>query len=422
MAIALSKKLKQKQNIKLTPSLKKSIDLLQLSRFELIKKIEKNVIENPFIEKEDAALNSEESYGQDFNFDITSKITLRETLIKQLDDFKINQNEIKISRLIIDCIDESGKLANDVNEIEEISNFLFKENEITACLINIIHKLKPYGVGYRDYKDCIKIQINNKDLSKKKKFLINSILSNEKMDDIQQIKDSFLEEGYSEETFNDALDEIKNCDLSPGLNFERTEFIAADLKIHIKNKDMKINFIDESFPIIRIDNELITNVKKELKSEKNKDLLEKINEAKWLLSSVKKRNDTIQKVGEYICLKQIDFFGDNPLKINTLSNKEIAEAIGFHPSTISRILRHKYIDTPKGIMPLKELLISSVSKTRNVSSLQLMKLIKDIVASEKTPKSDRKIAIELNKKGLNLARRTISKYRKKNNIPSSRFR
>ena len=422
MAITVSKILKQKQNIKLTPSLKKSIDLLQLSRFELIKKIEKHVIENPFIEKEDVALDNQESYDQDFNFDIESKATLRETLIKQLDDFKINKNEIKISKLIIDCIDESGKLVHEISEIEEISNFLFKENEIADCLINIIHKLKPYGVGYRDYKECIKIQINNRDLSKKKKFLINSILSNKKMDDIRQIKDSFLNEGYSEEIFNNVLDEIKSCDLSPGLNFERTEFIAADLKILIKDKDMQVDFIDESFPIIKIDNELVDNIKKELKSEKNKDLLEKINEAKWLLSSVKKRNETVQKVGEYICLKQIDFFGDNPLKINTLSNKEIAKAIGLHPSTISRILRHKYIDTPKGIMPLKELLITSVSKTKNVSSLQLMKLIKDIVASEKKPKSDRKIAIELNKKGLNLARRTISKYRKKNNIPSSRFR
>ena len=422
MAIALSKNLKQKQNVKLTPSLKKSIDLLQLSRFELIKKIEKHVIENPFIEKEDGALNNEEYYGQDFNFDIESKATLRETLIKQLDDFKINKNEIKISKLIIDCIDESGKLANEIDEIEEISNFLFKENEITDCLINIIHKLKPYGVGYRNHKECIKIQINNRALPKKKKFLINNILSNKQMDDIQQIKDSFLKEGFSEEIFNDALDEIKSCDLSPGLNFERTEFIAADLKILIKDKGMKINFIDESFPIIKIDNELIENIKKELKSKKNKDLLEKIDEAKWLLSSVKKRNDTVQKVGEYICLKQIDFFGDNPLEINTLSNKEIAKAIGFHPSTISRILRHKYIDTPKGIMPLKELLITSVSKTKNISSLQLMKLIKDIVTSEKKPKSDRKIAIELNKKGFNLTRRTISKYRKKNNIPSSRFR
>ena len=82
MAITLSKKLKQKQNIKLTPSLKKSIDLLQLSRFELIKKIEKHVIENPFIEKEDIALDNQESYDQDFNFDIESKVTFRETLIK----------------------------------------------------------------------------------------------------------------------------------------------------------------------------------------------------------------------------------------------------------------------------------------------------------------------------------------------------
>ena len=422
MAIALSKKFKQKQNINLTPSLKKSIDLLHLSRFELIKKIESHVIENPFIEKQDAALNNEESYGQDFNFDIESKASLRETLIKQLDDFKINKNEIKISKLIIDCIDESGKLVNEIDEIEEISNFLFKENEITECLINIIHNLQPYGVGYRDYKECIKIQINNRALSKKKKFLINKILTNDQMDDIQQIKDSFLREGYSEEIFNDVMNEIKNCDLSPGLNFERTEFIAADLKILIKDNEMQVDFIDESFPMIKIDNELVDNVKKELKSERNKDLLEKINEAKWLLSSVKKRNDTVQKVGEYICLKQIDFFGDNPLKINTLSNKEIANAIGCHPSTISRILRYKYIDTPKGIMPLKELLIASVSRTKNVSSLQLMELIKDIVHSEKKPKSDRKIAIELNKKGLNLARRTISKYRKKNNIPSSRFR
>ena len=244
------------------------------------------------------------------------------------------------------------------------------------------------------------------------------------MDDIKQIKNSLMKDGHSEKAFEEALNEIKNCDLSPGLNFEKTEFIAADLKILIKdkNKSMEIDFIEESFPLIKIDDKLINNVKKELKSEKNKELLEKINEAKWLLSSVKKRNDTVLKVGEFICSKQVDFFGDNPLKIQTLSNKDIAEEVGFHPSTISRILRHKYIDTPKGIMPLKALLVSSVSKTRHISSLQLMRLIADIINSEKRPKSDRQIAIELNKKGFNLARRTISKYRKKNNIPSSRYR
>ena len=150
--------------------------------------------------------------------------------------------------------------------------------------------------------------------------------------------------------------------------------------------------------------------------------MQKINDAKWLITSVKKRNETVQKVGKYICLKQQAFFNENPLKINSLSNKEIAYEIGVHPSTVSRILRHKYIDTPKGVMPLKSLLVSSVSKTRDISAIQLMKLIQDIINTEKKPKSDKKIAIELNKRGFSLARRTISKYRKKNNIPSSRYR
>jgi RNA polymerase sigma-54 factor len=85
-------------------------------------------------------------------------------------------------------------------------------------------------------------------------------------------------------------------------------------------------------------------------------------------------------------------------------------------------LRYKYIDTPKGVIPLKSLLVSSVSKIRDISNSQLMKLIKDIVDKENKPKSDKKIAIELNKKGYGLARRTVSKYRKMNNIPSSRNR
>ena len=206
------------------------------------------------------------------------------------------------------------------------------------------------------------------------------------------------------------------------MNYGTTEFIEADLKISFINKNFKVEFNDENFPLIKLDKDLIDSVKKELKNKKNQQMMQKINDAKWLLTSVKKRNDTVRNVGEYICSKQISFFEDNPLKLNTLSNKEIADEIGVHPSTVSRILRNKYIDTPKGIMPLKSLLVSSVSKTRDISAIQLMKLIQDIINSEKKPKSDKKITIELNKRGFSLARRTITKYRKKNNIPSSRYR
>ena len=423
MSIILSKNLKQKQSVKLTPSLKKSIDLLQLSRFELIKKIDKEIIENPFLEKNDVNNNYEDFNHSDFRFDIESKISLRESLIAQLDDFHLNEREIKIAKLIIDCIDEAGELSESIDQIEEISNFIYSEKEIENILLNIVHRLNPSGIGYRNYKECIKIQIDNKkNISKTKRALIEDILLNDKLDNLNEIREIALKNGYTDKEFKSALNEIKNCDLSPGLNFEKTDFIEADLKVSFVDKNFKVVFNDNNFPLIKLDDDLISNVKKELKKKKNEEILQKINDAKWLLTSVKKRNETVKSVGEYICTKQISFFEDNPLKLNTLSNKEIANEIGVHPSTVSRILRNKYIDTPKGVMPLKSLLVSSVSKTRSISATQLMKLIKDIVNSENKPKSDKKIAIELNKRGFSLARRTISKYRKKNNIPSSRYR
>ena len=422
MGIILAKNLKQKQNIKLTPSLKKSIDLLQLSRFELIKKIEKEMDENPFLEKEENSYETNSSYDKNFDFDIESKLTLRENLINQLTDLQLSKKEIEISKLIIDCIDESGKLAEEIHEIEEISKFTFQAFEIEEVLKTIIQKLSPYGVGYRDHKECIKIQIDNSHIPKKKKLIIMKILFNERLDNFKEIEESMIREGLSKKDFDDAVDEIKKCDLSPGLNFEKIKFIEPDLKISVKNNNFNVEFIQESFPIIKTDDVLINKVKEEIKLKNNNRILQKINDAKWLLTSVKKRNDTIKSVGEYICSKQVAFFDNNPLKINSLSNKEIAKELRIHPSTVSRILRYKYIETPKGIIPLKSLLVSSVSRIRDISAIQLMKLIKDTIKSEKKPKSDKKIAIELNKKGFGLARRTIAKYRKLNNIPSSRYR
>ena len=423
MGIVLSKNLKQKQNITLTPSLKKSIDLLQLSRFELIRKIEKEIDENPFLQKDQDVNEIDGAYNQDFDFDIESKVTLHESLVNQLIDFDLNKKQIELSTIIIGCIDENGMLIDEIDEIEELSKYMFNSDEIEEILKNIIQKMTPYGVGYRNYKECIEIQINNNNnIPNKIKSLVMKILFNEKLDDLDSIKEILINQGESQKSINEAVNQIKKCDLSPGLNFEKIKFIEPDLRISLNEKVFEVDFIHESFPKIKTDDELINQVKIELKKNKNPELLEKINQARWLMTSVKKRNDTVKKVGEYICSRQISFFDNNPLKINALNNKEIANEVGVHPSTISRILRYKYIETPKGIIPLKSLLVSSVSKIRDISDLQLMKLIKDIIHSEKKPKSDKKIAIELNKKGYGLARRTVSKYRKKSNIPSSRNR
>ena len=424
MAISLIKEFRQKQKISLTPLLKKSIDLLQLSRYELIQKIDREIEINPFVEKEISEdFDTDENYNDSsFDFNVAAVENLRDTLINQINDLRLDEHDKGIALTIIDCIDESGQLIEDINEINKMMQGRTSAQDIEDILLNVIHNLEPIGVGYRNFKECIKIQIIKKDFNKKIKELCLQILNQNQLDSLSEINSTFLSKGYDESDIEKAMSEIKSCDLSPGLNFENTNYVIPDLKIVLKNESLSINFINDTFPTIKIDEELIEQTSLQLKNKPNKELAEKIQDAKWLLSSVKKRNDTVMQVGELICKRQISFLQDNPLKINPLTNKNLSDELGLHPSTISRILRSKYIDTPKGIIPLKSLLISSVSKTRDVTPNQLMQLIESIIQEEKKPKSDNKIALELNKRGFNLARRTISKYRKKLNIASSRNR
>ena len=424
MAISLIKEFKQKQKISLTPLLKKSIDLLQLSRYELIQKIDQEIEINPFVEKEITDdFEFDENYNDaDFDFNVAAVENLRESLINQVNDLSLNDEQKEIALIIVECIDESGQLLEELDEIEEMLSYKYSISDISDVLKDIVQKLEPIGVGFRDFKECIKIQINSKKFNHKIKALCQEILRQNGSESLEEIMNTFQKRGYAVKDIEKAMNEIKSCDLSPGLNYENTNYIIPDLKIELKEKSLSVNFINDTFPKIKIDYDLIKKTNAQLKNNPNKELADKIQDAKWLLSSIKKRNDTVMQVGELICKRQISFLQDNPLKINPLSNKSLSDELGLHPSTVSRILRSKYIDTPKGIIPLKSLLVSSVSKTRDVTPLQLMQLIESIIENEKKPKSDNKIAIELNKRGFNLARRTITKYRKKLNIASSRNR
>ena len=424
MAISLIKEFKQKQKISLTPLLKKSIDLLQLSRYELIQKIDQEIEINPFVEKEITDdFEFDENYNDaDFDFNVAAVENLRESLINQVNDLSLNDDQKDIALIIVECIDESGQLLEELDEIEEMLSYKYSISDISDVLKDIVQKLEPIGIGFRDFKECIKIQINSKKFNHKIKALCQEILGQNGSESIEEIINTFQKRGYTVKDIEKAMNEIKSCDLSPGLNYENTNYIIPDLKIELKEKSLSVNFINDTFPKIKIDHDLIEKTNTQLKNNPNKELADKIQDAKWLLSSIKKRNDTVMQVGELICKRQISFLQDNPLKINPLSNKSLSDELGLHPSTVSRILRSKYIDTPKGIIPLKSLLVSSVSKTRDVTPIQLMQLIESIIKKEKKPKSDNKIAIELNKRGFNLARRTITKYRKKLNIASSRNR
>ena len=425
MAISLLKEFKQKQKVSITPLLKKSIDLLQLSRYELVQKIEKEIEINPFIEMEDSENIIDEDFSfnsNEFDFNIAVTETLRESLINQVNDLKLESKVKNIALILIDSLDESGQLVDEIEDLIPLANFGSNFESIELVLKNIIQNLEPSGIGYRNFKECIRIQIDKRDLPIQTKLLCHKILFDNLSDNIEGIKQDLLKLGENELDINTAIYEIKSCDLSPGLNFKEISYVVPDLKIHFDYDSMQVDFVDKDFPKIKIDEKLISQTALELKKNPNKKLSEKIQDAKWLLSSVRKRNETVESVGELICKKQISFFEENPLKLNPLTSKDLAEELGIHPSTVSRILRSKYIDTPKGIISLKSLLVSSVSKTRNITPLQLMQLIDSIIKKEKVPKSDNKIATELNKRGFNLARRTITKYRKRLSIPSSRNR
>ena len=425
MVISLIRELAQKQKVTLTPQLKKSIDLLQLSRYEIIQKINEEIEINPFLEKIEPDTSeyeiNDEFFSNEYQKEVVAQKSLRENLLEQLNDLNLSRDDFLISESIINSLDDSGELVDGLDEIENLLNFKFSFKEIERVLTDVIHLLDPAGVGFRSIKEAIYIQLKRKKIDSQLLQISEAILFKNSGLDILNVKNKLLSD-YDESLIEDSLNLIKGCDLAPGLNYSDDQYVVPDLVLMENANNSSVNFVDDQFPIIKIDKELVNSVQQELKKDPNENILDKIQNAKWLLRAVKKRNETVLKVGEIICKKQNAFFKNEPLEIKPLSNKEISDQLGLHPSTISRILRSKYIQTPRGVIPLKSLLISSVSKTRNVTPIQLMEIIKKIIEDEKSKLSDQDIALLLNKKGYSLARRTISKYRLKLNIPSSRKR
>ena len=409
----------QKQQLALTPQLRKSIDLLQLSRLEIINKINSEIEENPFILKKEIHEDNFQTNDDFFN-NLTEPLTLQNFLISQLLELKINQKEKSIAHEIIYSLEDGGMLETDLSEIEELLQYEFPIKDIQHVLEDIIQQLDPAGVGGRSFKEIIFIQIMRKNLSDVYINICKEILFNPKFSNFEKAKTE-LSYRYNESKIEDALILIKSCDLSPGLNFIETNFILPDIEIIQYKNELGVQFIKSNFPKLIIDKDL-EELAKNKTNKPNSKLLDMINNAKWLIKAVARRNKTVQQVGTLICKIQSDFLLDRSSELQPLTNLELAQQLKLSPSTVSRILRSKYIQTPKGPIEMKSLLASSVSKTRKVTPVKLMEEIQQIILSESTKLSDQKISDILNKRGFNLARRTIAKYRKKINIPNSRRR
>ena len=421
MAIKLVREFKQNQQLSITPQLKKSIDLLQLSRLEIINKINNEIEENPFLKKDFDNDQTSNFDDMDLLDNLSNDLTLQNYLEDQLQDIKLSSSEKKIAQVIIQSLEENGLLQIDLDEIEELMEFAYSVKEIKNVLVNIIHDLEPAGVGARNFKETIYIQLNKQEIPTEELEIASKILFNPQFSSFEDAESDLLQH-YSIDVVTSTLKRIKQCSLSPGLEFESSHIIQPDLEvIPDNNQNLNVRFRKDNFPLISLDKDLEQLVKNK-KNKANKELKEKMGEAKWLIRAINKRNETVQNVGMLICKIQADFLSNKSAELNPVSNIDLARELRISASTVSRILRSKYIQTPKGAVSMKSLLASSVSKTRKVTPMQLMEEIQKIIEGERKKLSDQKISDLLNKRGFNLARRTISKYRKKINLPNSRNR
>lgn len=422
MAIKLVREFQQKQHVAITPQLKKSIDLLQLSRVEIINKIHAEAEDNPFLIKESEEDVSFNYYNNNDDDGLLSNlaeiVTLQNSLESQVNDLNLSKSKQEIAMTLIQSLDESGLLRLNSEELEGLFNYRIQIDKILDVLVSVIHNLEPAGIGARDFKELILLQLKRKNLAQSQLQLIKEILYNPTFHDFKEAQNE-LQKKFPLEEISIALDLIKSCDLSPGLDFQSTQYIQADIEIIPSEGNLTISFVEENFPKLRFDKELESLTKE---SEGSIQLKEKILDAKWLIRSINKRNETVQKVGTLICQKQSKFLLNESIQLNSISNLELAKELLVSPSTISRILRSKYIQTPNGIVLMKTLLSASVSKTKKVTPTQLMEEIKEIILNSSNNLSDQKITELLNRRGFGLARRTIAKYRAMLLIPNSRKR
>ena len=420
-------KQKQKLSLNLTANLGEQIKLLSLSGFEISSQLN-DLIKDFFLEDEDKKV----SYFQDElkvdqyksvlsadNYSNIEKlqndeIDLKENLLNQFELLPLNDIEFLIGQVLIDSIEENGRLDPEL-EFDDIKRIVYEDfniiiqDQIIEKILDRIQNLDPPGCAFRNIRESLDVQIKHLDINKKTKALLETNL------------DQIIENKINLKEIPQALKtNLLKLSLNPGGSFgSHTEFYTRPDLVAIKTKDSWNVSLNDNF----MSQDLIERIKNKVEKSKDKNK----HEAKSFLKGLERRQQTLYLVAEVIVNIQSDFLNGSSKK-KALSNKEIAELLNISPSTVSRIVRNKYIQLPNELTTLKSLLKKRVNKQNqsiNITSEDLKLFIDEIVTSEnkKSPLSDENIKKVLEEKlEINIARRTISKYRLELNIPSTRKR
>jgi len=378
--------------------------------------------------------------GEGMNFENQSGAseTLQEHLIWQMRMTQFTERDMLIAEVLIDAIDEQGYLRATLEDIREAiqpeivaggddgETELLELDEIEAVL-HRIHTFDPIGVGARDLRECLLVQLYH--LDSRTPWLEQArILIAEHMDllggrDYNQLMRRM---GLSEQDLREVVRLVQSLNPRPGSQIagRATEYIVPDVIVRKVGDSWRVELNNETMPRLRINSGYAGLVRRADNSSDNTYMRNQLQEARWFIKSLQSRNETLLKVATCIVDRQRDFFeyGDEAMKALVLH--DVAEAVDMHESTISRVTTQKYMHTPRGIFELKYFFSSHVGTSTGgeCSATAIRALIRKLIAEEepRKPLSDSKLAKILEQQGINVARRTVAKYRESISIlPSS---
>jgi RNA polymerase sigma-54 factor len=471
--------LKLSQHLTLTPQLQQSIRLLQLSTLELNQELEKFLAENPLLEREDADapisavpthVNGEpgpttestpeqsesesptqadpysadldwggeggagsgsrdDSDDSDYSQVVADSPNLREHLHRQLTLTKLEQRDRALVAFLIEALDEDGYLTQPLEEIVQlVPEELELDPEELQIALKHLQNLDPTGVGARNCAECLELQLLAMPESTPARAvalaLVRSHLELLAARDFAKLKKALQ---CGDEDLRQAQKLIQSLNPRPGAAFTplETRYVVPDVVVK-KIKGVWVASLNpDALPKLRI-NRMYADILQNNRGQSGGQLSHQLQEARWLIKNVQQRFETILRVSQAIVDRQRHFFEHGEVGMRPLVLREIANTLGLHESTVSRVTTQKFMLTARGIFELKYFFGSHVATETGgaCSATAIRALIKQLVAAEdgKRPLSDSKISEILGQQGIMVARRTIAKYRESLQIPSVSMR
>ncbi len=448
--------LKLGQSLTMTPQLQQAIRLLQLPVLDLSAQIQDALEENIMLEMEDLpdvpqtsaettaeveTIQAEDTWQQQSadriqdggwngegrpinDFADESGNTLREHLLWQLEMEHFTPRQAVIGEAIVDSINDVGYLEGELEEIlgglESASGFTL--DEVNESL-TLVQRLDPVGIGARSISECIILQLRQLDKTTPGLELAVELAQNH-LDLIasQSFGEMRRDLRTTDEDLHDALALIKSCNPKPGLAVSpaAAEYVIPDVFVRKIDDHWQVEISATGIPRLSVNQQYARLLRG---SGDHAVLRSQLQEARWLIRSLEIRNETLMKVATCIVTRQTAFLehGDEAMKPMVL--RDVAEEIGMHESTISRVTTNKYMHTPRGVFEFKYFFSSHLSSAdgEDQSSTSVRAKIRKLIGAENPgkPLSDSKIANVLAEDGITVARRTVAKYREAMNIPSS---